>query len=99
VIDYIAWGLGAVCVVLICLPPKWDPAIRIKERQIDPRITARLKALNQAAAHQTIARTPYCARGFMDCGSQTCACLDTPHYRGRWQSAHATAIVNQETPR
>lgn len=25
------WLLIAVCVVLIVLPPKWDPAIRLKE--------------------------------------------------------------------
>jgi hypothetical protein len=28
------WGIAlcAVCVVLVCLPPKYDPAIRWKER-------------------------------------------------------------------
>ncbi len=28
IIDWIAIG---ACVVLVCLPPKWDPAIRLKE--------------------------------------------------------------------
>jgi len=23
--------LGAICIILIVLPPKWDPAIKIKE--------------------------------------------------------------------
>lgn len=26
--------LMALCVIIVCLPPKWDPAIRIKEWQI-----------------------------------------------------------------
>ena len=30
----IGYVLIGVCVVLVCLPPRWDPAIRIKERQI-----------------------------------------------------------------
>lgn len=62
---------------------------------LDPRITARLKALNQAAAEQPLARYPYCIEGRLSCGSQTCGCLDTPHYRARWQSARATAIVKE----
>lgn len=32
--DWIGYALCGVCVVLVLLPPKWDPAIRIKEYQI-----------------------------------------------------------------
>lgn len=35
--DYIAYALIAICVILILLPPKWDPAIQIKERQTKRR--------------------------------------------------------------
>lgn len=28
------YALIAICVILVLLPPKWDPAIRIKEWQI-----------------------------------------------------------------
>lgn len=92
--DWVTVVLLAACVIVVCLPPRWDPAIRLKERG-DPRITARLKALNQAAAEQPLARYPYCIEGRLSCGSQTCGCLDTPHYRARWQSARATAIVKE----
>jgi hypothetical protein len=30
--DWFGYALIAVCVVLVLLPPKWDPAIRWKER-------------------------------------------------------------------
>lgn len=30
----IEYVLIAICVILVLLPPKWDPAIRIKEWQI-----------------------------------------------------------------
>lgn len=102
--DYVAWALVAACVVIALLPPKWDPAIRLKERQImrgehpesTPEVVARLKALGQAANEQQVAKYPYCERGLMDCGSQTCGCLDTPHYRARWQSARADRIVEND---
>jgi hypothetical protein len=29
--DAIGIALGVVALIIICLPPKWDPAIRIKE--------------------------------------------------------------------
>jgi hypothetical protein len=29
--DWLGWALFAVCLVLTLLPPKWDPAIRLKE--------------------------------------------------------------------
>lgn len=32
------WILLVLCVVLVCLPPKWDPAIRWKERQEKKRL-------------------------------------------------------------
>lgn len=28
------WILPIICIILVLLPPKWDPAIRIKEWQI-----------------------------------------------------------------
>ena len=30
--DWIMWVLIAICVVIVVLPPSWDPAIRWKER-------------------------------------------------------------------
>jgi hypothetical protein len=29
--DYIGIALGLVALVCVCLPPRWDPAIRLKE--------------------------------------------------------------------
>ena len=29
--DWLGWLLFGVCLVLTLLPPKWDPAIRLKE--------------------------------------------------------------------
>jgi len=33
--DVFAYVLCGICVGLVFLPPKWDPAIRIKEWQIE----------------------------------------------------------------
>ena len=32
-IDWLGYALGAIAVVCLLLPPKYDPAIRWKERQ------------------------------------------------------------------
>ena len=29
--DWMGWALIGACAILVILPPKWDPAIRIKE--------------------------------------------------------------------
>jgi hypothetical protein len=31
------WILPIVCVILVLLPPRWDPAIRLKEWVIEQR--------------------------------------------------------------
>jgi hypothetical protein len=32
-IDWLGYALGAIAVILVLLPPKYDPAIRWKQRQ------------------------------------------------------------------
>jgi hypothetical protein len=31
IVDWIGWALGIVALICIVLPPKYDPAIRLKE--------------------------------------------------------------------
>lgn len=78
--------LIAIIVGVLMLPPRWDPAIRIKEWQIrggmhpearSPGHPERWKDfIAQARKDQAKTDYPGCYRGVMFCRSQVCGCVN-----------------------
>jgi hypothetical protein len=102
------WYIVVAVVAVLAWPPKWDPAILIKERQIRrgehpearrPGDPERWRDFITAAeADQRKADYPGCERGFMACRDQVCMCReDRPCWAFVLQRAKALAREAEET--
>ncbi len=96
--------LGLVVLALI-IPPRWDPAIRIKEWQIrrgfhpearPPGHPERWRDfLTQAREDQAKTDYPGCCRGIMFCRSTVCGCINESKPNDCFVRARAKALARK----
>lgn len=102
----IAVWLLIVIALIVLLPPRWDPAIRLKEWQIrrgrhpearPPGHSDRWRDFITAAREdQQKTDYPGCARGIMFCRSQVCGCVNESKPSDAFIRARAKLLAFEE---
>jgi hypothetical protein len=95
--------LGAVLLLIAC-PPRWDPAIRLKEwmnrQPHKPRPPGHLERwldfIPQAREDQRKTDYPGCARGIMFCRSTVCGCVNESRPHDAFVEARARLLAKEE---
>lgn len=98
--------LVSMIILALMWPPRYDPAIRIKEWQIKqgwhpearrPGHPHRwLDFIPQARADQRLTDYPGCCRGIMNCRSTVCGCHNESRPNDAFVEARARLLAEQE---
>lgn len=98
--------LIAVVLLVVLVPPRWDPAIRIKEWQIRSGLHPEARPpghpdrwkdfITQARAGQERTGYPGCCRGIMFCRSTVCGCPNESKPNDAFVRARARLLAKEE---
>lgn len=94
-------ALISLAVLLVVCPPRFDPAIRLKERlhhtPLPPGHPNRwLDFIPQAREDQRKTDYPGCARGIMFCRSTVCGCINESRPHDAFVEARARLLAKEE---
>lgn len=104
-LNVVTFALIGLVILILLVPPRWDPAIRLKEWQIKrgwhpearpPGHPERWRDFIPAAREdQRKTDYPGCARGIMFCRSQVCGCRNESQPSDAFIEARARLLAEE----